>query len=57
MRRVFVPCDCCGKPAIARSLVGTAYCSLECLCRYNVKKQAVLDFDTHTDFSAPPKEK
>lgn len=49
-------CDYCGQPANDVSLVGTKYCSLECLCRYNVKRQGVLDFDTDTDFMSLPEE-
>lgn len=51
-----VPCDYCGKPSREMSLIGTYYCSLECLCRYNAKRQAVLDFDTYTDFMSLPEE-
>lgn len=32
-------CDYCDKPAEHVSLVGTRYCSLECLCLYQVRKQ------------------
>ena len=49
-------CDYCDKPAENVSLVGTRYCSLECLCLYNVKRQSVLDYDTETDFTTLPEE-
>jgi hypothetical protein len=49
-------CDYCGGHATEVSLTGTHYCSLECLCRFQVKRQAVLDYDTHTDFTTLPEE-
>jgi len=39
------PCDYCGQPALSTSLSGTNYCSLECLCNYNAKKQARLPLE------------
>lgn len=38
-------CAYCGSPATDHSLTGTYYCSLECLCRYNAKKQARLPLE------------
>ena len=31
-------CAYCGSPATDRSLMGTRYCSLECLCLYNAAR-------------------